>query len=393
MNAFERVALRATAPNVSALIDAVEKQREGANPARRAQYDSLLTTLENSGMASKVDRLEGMLKTDASFRGNLYRLALHNPAALERIAPQALQNPGNMKELVATAARPPRPVVAEAHTEARPAAPAHAASKPPRPHVESQAGARPAPVEVAAATDAPTTGEESAPPVVTQTAEEQSFGDKFKRLQGIEGYAGLVERIQANPRLQDMFGTMVNGGGDDPAAAEKMIDGILERAESNPKIFVELSRTIDEKPGVVSSIAENMANNPQAGLMALGMYSQFQQGGGLGQMERLFGPGALDGMIAGLMNMIGQFFGGSGGLMAMGNNGGDLLAQFGKIVGGLPETVKIDAMTGEAGSPARPGTETPVQLAQQREEQLRRDGQLQRPGMAAPAGPQPSGAG
>jgi hypothetical protein len=214
----------------------------------------------------------------------------------------------------------------------------------------------------------------------------------MERITQIDGYAELMQRINANPRLQDMFGAMMNGNGDDPAAADAALDGILAQAEKNPAIFRDLTKTIDEKPGVVSSIAENMANNPQAGLMALGMYSQFQQGGGLGQIERLFGPGALDGMISGLMNMIGQFFGGSGGLMAMGNNGGDLLAQFGKIVGGLPETTRIDPATGVAGDPARPGTETPVQLAQQREEQLRRDGQLQRPGVSAPAGPQPSGA-
>lgn len=388
MNNFQRMALRATAPNVSALIDAVEQQRAGSNPARKAQYDSLLSTLENSGMADKVDRLEEMLKTDAGFRGNLYKLALHNPAALERIAPQALQNPGNMKELVANAARPPRPASEAPATEARatPQAPRRATA----PKVESQARERTAPAEVAAAPAAnAATQQEAPPPVVTQTEQEQLLAGKIQKLQSIDGFQELRQRVEGNPRLKDMFDSMMNGGGDDPAASERTLDGILAQAEQNPKIFRDLIKTIDEKPGVVSSIAETMANDPKNGMMMIGMYSQFQQGLGK-SLDGLFGPGVLDGLIQGLIGMIGQFFGKSGGLMSMGNNGGDLLRQFGSIVGNTPPVTTIDADSGVASDPARPGTQTPAQLAMQREAEMRRTGQTQQPGMNAPA---PSGAG
>lgn len=199
----------------------------------------------------------------------------------------------------------------------------------------------------------------------------------------------MRQRVEGNPRLKDMFDSMMNGGGDDPAAAERTLDGILAQAEQNPNIFKDLVKTIDEKPGVVSSIAETMANDPKNGMMMIGMYSQFQQGFGK-SLDGMFGPGVLDGLIQGLIGMIGQFFGKSGGLMSMGNNGGDLLRQFGSIVGNTPPVTTIDADSGVASDPARPGTQTPAQLAMQREAEMRRTGQTQQPGMNAPA---PSGAG
>lgn len=399
--------LETAAPNTIRLKDEIVRQAAGAEGPRQQQYRALSATLNDAtdwnslpGNIGAIRQLEANLAGDPNFRGAVRNLAINNPAALNRIIPQILQNPDSMKQVVNSTAASLRPAEA-APTRAPAASPEPVRVVAAAPTVRSQrdsaapqrpaAGERPpAPVDVAASASA----SPSAPPASGAPTAAAPAGDilgKVEQLTGIDGYSELMARVEANPRLKDMFGAMLAGGGDDPAAAEATLDGILEQARQNPNIFRDLSRTIDEKPGMVSSIAESMANDPKNGMMMIGMYSQFHQGFGR-TLEGFLGAGALDGLIQGLMGMIGKLFGGSGGFMAMGNNGGDLLAQFGRLTGSTAPVTTVDAATGATGEPTRPGTETPAQLAQQREERLRREGQLQQQpgGMSAPA---PAGAG
>ncbi|MGZ9108305.1 MAG: hypothetical protein ACXW4B_05740 [Micavibrio sp.] len=391
-------------PNIDAFRAQVERmQSQGSTSGpMRAHYQALdrEITAQTSGMnllrnREAISAFERNLGSNG-FKRDLLSLA-DNPDVLRRILPQMIAQPDSMVQIVdraaAAAAPTQRPAqqqrpAAAAQTEAprRPAAPAADAPAAPPRRVQSQAS----PVAAAAEPAAPAPAETTAPEATAAPAAGGVLG-KMERLEQFDGYKELLGRIENNPRLNDMFGAMLTGGGGDPAAAEETLDGILSQAEQNPRIFRDLIQTIDEKPGMVSSIAESMANDPKNGMMMIGMYSQFHQGFGK-TLEGFLGAGAMDGLIQGLMGMIGKLFGGSGGFMAMGNNGGDLLAQFGRITGATAPVTTIDAATGTASDPARPGTQTqtPVQLAQQREAELRRTGQTQQPpGMAAPA---PSGA-
>ena len=313
---------------VASLKQTLDNQTSGANILRNA-----------SGIRS----FEALLQEDPQFKSDVRQLALQNPAAMERIVPQILRSPDDMKTLVANtlSANAPKPAAAAQQPAAQqPAAPsrpaAAAAPARPKPTIESAGGApsRPEPVAAAAATAGaakPETPAASAAPAAPATGGNllDEMADKMEQLAQIPGYNDLLDRVEGNPHLDDMFKTMLDPS-KDVEGGSKMLDEILERAGSTPEeraqstIFTDLVKTIDEKPGMVSSLASNFANDPKTGMMMIGMYSQFSQGFGK-FIDDLFGPGFLDGMLGTLMDYVGKLLGQSGGLMNMSNNGGGLL--------------------------------------------------------------------
>lgn len=343
------------APNATNLAREIEEEAR-KNPASRGQFDSLKQTLDQhtSGWnginnISGISQFEKLLANDPTFKQDVRRLALQNPAALEKIVPDLLKNPDGIKQLVTTtaAANAPR---ATAQAAAAPAAASTTQSTTPAaattPRRPAAARAEPAAVAAAPAAGTPAATAAATTPAPAQAAAPatpnpggnalDTFAQKMEQLKQVPGYEDLYQRVQGNPQLSAMFSTMMDPS-KDSSGADGLLDNILERAGKTPEerakstLLTDLVKTIDEKPGMVSSIASNFANDPKTGMMMIGMYSQFNQGFGK-MLDGLMGPGALDGMLTSLMAVVGKFLGQSGGLMNMSNNGGGLLKQ---VMGGL----------------------------------------------------------
>lgn len=384
------------APNATQLADEIEAEAR-KNPAQRAQLDSLKSALdrETSGMKLATNmggivKLDSLLGSDPAFKSNIRQLALNNPAALEKIIPQALANPSSMQQLVATTAAAQPGLKKTAPQAEAPAGAAPVIKSQVEPAVVVAGGKNPAP-EAAAEKPA------AAAPGKADTTQTQLQADLVE-LSKVPGFAELVDRAENNPQLKDMFSALTTGG--NPAEAQATVASILKRAGDTPEerlkstMFTDLVKTIDEKPGVVSSIASSFANDPKTGMMMVGMYSQFNQGFGK-MLDGIFGQGALDGIFQGIMQYVGKMLGQSGGLMSMSNNGGGLLNQALGALGATPAQVnQIDpangAVTSKTGAEFKADADKAAVAAVNGQtgplaEQQKRNGPNQAPGMQ-PAG-------
>lgn len=358
MDKLKGGALESMAPNTMALAREIEAQA-AKNPAQAQALESLTASLKaQSGNIRGISTLEDLLGRDAKFKGEVRALALQNPAALEKILPQALSNPTNMQGLVAQTAAAslgPRPAAAPVQQAAAPSAPA--AARPGAPKVESTAANKPAPAAVAAAPNVVPPMAAAAPaaatpnvapesPVAAPTAMAALSGmtdlQKMAELTEVPGYNDLMNRIEKNPDLGAMFDSLMSGTDKDPAARSKALDDILLQTRKNPDMLTDLVKTIDEKPGVVSSIAGMAANDPKMAMTALGMYSQFNQGFGK-MLDGLFGPGVLDKLLVSLMGSIAPMLSNSAAVMVTSNNGGSLTQKAMSILGGKPGEVNMVA--------------------------------------------------
>jgi hypothetical protein len=201
-----------------------------------------------------------------------------------------------------------------------------------------------------------------------------------------------MARIEQNDDLGAMFNSLMSGSEDDPQARSKALDDILMQTRKNPDMLTDLVKTIDEKPGVVSSIAGMAANDPKMAMTALGMYSQFNQGFGK-MLDGLFGPGVLDKLLVSLMGSIAPMLSNSNALMLTSNNGGGLTQTAMRLLSGTPNEVNIvspedGSLTTKTGAEFQQGaenrtTQTPDPLDPNRNRAVA--------AAAAPmAGPQPS---
>lgn len=338
--------MEAMAPNTMALAREISAKAE-QDPSKAQALQSLTAAMKaQAGNFSGVAALETLLGKDAAFKNDVRNLALQNPAALEKILPQALANPDGMKSLVAQ--------TAAASLAARPAAaaPTIQSAVAPKPQAAPQA----TPVGVLAQTPAaaPTPAAQSTPEPASAPAAESvvqpgaaapvatgmSDLQKMAELQKTPGYDDLMARIEKNDDLGAMFDSLMNGSKDDPQARSKALDDILRQTRKNPNMLTDLVKTIDEKPGVVSSIAGMAANDPKMAMTALGMYSQFNQGFGK-LLDGLFGPGVLDKLLVSLMGSVAPMLSNSNALMLTSNNGGSLTQKAMQILGGAPAEVNV----------------------------------------------------
>lgn len=414
------------APNATALAAEIDRESKN-NPEMRGQFDSLKQTLDHhtSGMNMMMNmggiaQFERLLKNDPAFKDNVRQLALQNPAALEQIVPAMLKKPGEMQQLVTATANANTPQQPQATATApQTAAPApSAAPQRSAPTIVSavapQAQPDPAPADAAPAAEAPQAAA-SAPAAAAPAAEISPLdilAGKTAQLAEIPGYGDLMERVANNPQLTDMFAGMAPADGD-ATDAIAVVDQILGRAGSTPEeraestLFTDLVKTIDEKPGMVSSIAANFSNDPKTGMMMVGMYSQFNQGFGkfLGDF---IGADFMDGILNSLMTYIGKMIGQSSALMNMSNNNGSLLGGLMNTLGVnnatpvsavSPENGEVTTQTAEAyQANAAAATPEAAALRQQREmeereqaQRLAQNGQNpeQNPGQS-PQGPAPA---
>jgi hypothetical protein len=338
--------MESVAPNTMALAREIDAQAAN-NPAQAQALASLTASMKaQSGNLRGIGALEELLGKDAQFKSEVRALALQNPAALEQILPQALGNPDNMKSLVAQTAAAnlgPKPATAPAATAP---APQQAAAR--QPSAAPQVQSAVAPAAPAAPQVAPI-GVMAAPPPAAPTANAAATGpstalsemndlQKMAELQETPGYDDLMARIEQNDDLGAMFSSLMSGSEGDPQARSKALDDILIQTRKNPDMLTDLVKTIDEKPGVVSSIAGMAANDPKMAMTALGMYSQFNQGFGK-MLDGLFGPGVLDKLLVGLMGSIAPMLSNSNALMLTSNNGGSLTQTAMRLLNGTPDEV------------------------------------------------------
>lgn len=365
-------------PNTMALAREIN-EKAAQDPSKAQALESLTAAMKaQSGNLTGISALETLLGKDAAFKSDVRNLALQNPAALEKILPQALGNPDGMKALVAQ--------TAAANLGTKPATAA--------PTIQSAVAPKPAtPIGVMAQTPA---AAEPAAPAAAAPAAPATTGmndiQKLAELQKTPGYDDLMARIQKNDDLGAMFDSLMNGSKDDPQARSKAIDDILTQTRKNPDMLTDLVKTIDEKPGVVSSIAGMAANDPKMAMTALGMYSQFSQGFGK-MLDGLFGPGVLDKLLVSLMGSVAPMLSNSSALMLTSNNGGSLTQKAMQILGGAPAEVNV--VSPENGAV---NTQTGAQFQQEAEKKtvatpnpVEQDKNRAVASAAAPmAGPQPS---
>lgn len=370
-------------PNTMALAREIN-EKAAQDPSKAQALESLTAAMKaQSGNLTGISALETLLGKDAAFKSDVRNLALQNPAALEKILPQALGNPDGMKALVAQTA------AANLGTKPATAAPTIQSAVAPKPATAPQA----TPIGVMAQTPA---AAEPAAPAAAAPAAPATTGmndiQKLAELQKTPGYDDLMARIQKNDDLGAMFDSLMNGSKDDPQARSKAIDDILTQTRKNPDMLTDLVKTIDEKPGVVSSIAGMAANDPKMAMTALGMYSQFSQGFGK-MLDGLFGPGVLDKLLVSLMGSVAPMLSNSSALMLTSNNGGSLTQKAMQILGGAPAEVNV--VSPENGAV---NTQTGAQFQQEAEKKtaatpnpVEQDKNRAVASAAAPmAGPQPS---
>lgn len=327
--------MEAMVPNTMALAREIN-EKAAQDPSKAQALESLTAAMKaQSGNLTGISALETLLGKDAAFKSDVRNLALQNPAALEKILPQALGNPDGMKALVAQTA------AANLATKPATAAPTIQSAVSPKPAQAPAAAPQATPIGVMAQTPA---AAEPAAPAAAAPAAPATTGmndiQKLAELQKTPGYDDLMARIQKNDDLGAMFDSLMNGSKDDPQARSKAIDDILEQTRKNPDMLTDLVKTIDEKPGVVSSIAGMAANDPKMAMTALGMYSQFSQGFGK-MLDGLFGPGVLDKLLVSLMGSVAPMLSNSSALMLTSNNGGSLTQKAMQILGGAPAEVNV----------------------------------------------------
>lgn len=381
-------AVKAIAPKTYELGEAINQKAARLPQDKKAEFESLNRSIQKmTGLTELPKNIPGIKAlennlNDPSFKANIEKIALNNPKALEQNLPKMMADPQNMKAFVSgEAAKIPAP--------AAPAAPAQSSAAPsnpaPAPKAETPSSTSPADVAatatngqaapaVSAETTAPAapaakaspkaapndsspvataaavasnTPSSSTPSAPSQNQEAENL-NKLERLTQVPGFNEFLAKVDSNPNLQQSFGALTGKGGD-PKDIGKTLDQAEAAAKNDPNFFNNLNKTIDKKPGMVSTIASSM------GMMGVGFYSTFSNSDNpflqiLGTlMEKIAGIGQFAGF--------GQFFdffkAGVGSGMdkpqaVMSNNGGNLSRQAQEEMKATPPVVvTVDEQTGQ----------------------------------------------
>lgn len=286
-----------------------------------------------------IGKVNDQLKNNPQLSENITKLMKLDPPSFEKALPGIFKNPDSTVDLINNALKTAQKNAPAAPAPLTVAAAAAAATSLPKPNLQTPskpAVAAAAPPAARTPSPEPVAGTSGATP---KPASGQTFADKMAALSGVEGFSDLKQRIDTNPHLQNMFKGLMSGSSSD-AERDAAIDGVLEQTKKDPKLLSNLVKTIDKKPGIVSSIASSFSGSPSAAMTTMGIYSSLSEGF-LGPMiDKFFGPGAFDKLFSTMMNFAGGNFSTSKNfLVGATNSGMATLDKAVKATGANPETI------------------------------------------------------
>lgn len=310
-------------------------------------------------------------------KANVEALLQRNPAGFESVLPQIFKDPAATSRLIgeqlaATSAAPaakqaekPKidPVSVAAAPAAKPAEPAG-----PRPEAPAASGGRaPAAPEAKhpaspASAPAATAAEAPAPATDGMTQFMEILGRQEQKTPGIiSDFSKFKTKMDANqvPAVSDAYRALLKSDGS-PEDQAKAMTALERQIQSNPKIFADINKTLDEKPGQAATLVSTIsgAGSAKGGFGALAAYSalsnsafgQSQFGKMLiGLIDGLFKPGGLGQMFSGFLGtMKGQFASSSATeQIVQSNNNGRQTQDLNAKAGVQPQTVRLQNQNGD----------------------------------------------
>lgn len=309
-------------------------------------------------------------------RRDVEALLERDPKGFETVLPQIFQNPDAtgalLKDQLAKAMpqRPAPPAVAPSPLAVAAAPAAPAAAKTPAP-AAAVAGSRPSPLAPA---PQPATPQQPAPVAAAQEPPKAApggggmrdfitfLGEQEAKTPGITAdFAKFQSKMESNqvPAVSDAYRALLGGTGD-PKEQDQTLNALKKQIQSNPKIFADINKTLDEKPGQAATLVSTIsgAGSAKGGFGALAAYSalsnsafgQSQFGKMLiGLIDGLFKPGGLGQMFSGFLGtMKGQFASSSATeQIVQSNNNGRQTQDLNAKAGVQPQTVKLQGPNGD----------------------------------------------
>lgn len=374
------------APNLAQIAEKMVVKK-GQNPALDSAGRKFTELADASGLAMvekgvTLARIDKQLDNPQT-RRDVEALLERNPKGFETVLPQIFKNPEATGTLIkdqlakAPPQRPAPPAVAPSPlavapsplaVAAAPAAPA--ATKAPVPAAAPAAGTRPSPLAPA---PQPAAVPPPAPVAAAQEAPKAApgggmrdfmlfLGEQEAKTPGITAdFAKFQNKMESNqvPAVSEAYRALLKGTGD-PREQDQALNALKKQIQSNPKIFADINKTLDEKPGQAATLVSTIsgAGSAKGGFGALAAYSalsnsafgQSQFGKMLiGLIDDLFKPGGLGQMFSGFLGtMKGQFASSSATeQIVQSNNNGRQTQDLNAKAGVQPQTVKLQNPNGD----------------------------------------------
>lgn len=118
-----------------------------------------------------------------------------------------------------------------------------------------------------------------------QTAEKldslaQADPKVFTKLNNIiaeKGFAEFAHKVSGNENLRAAFGDMLTDTSMSAGNSLKIINSLHEQVNENDDFFVTVNKAMDDHPGMVNTIAKDLANNPDGAFAQIQLYLQGQE--------------------------------------------------------------------------------------------------------------------
>lgn len=366
------------APNLAQIAEKMVVKK-GQNPALDSAGRKFTELADASGLAMvekgvTLARIDKQLDNPQT-RRDVEALLERNPKGFETVLPQIFKNPEATGTLIkdqlakAPPQKPAPPALAPSPLAVAAAPAAPAAAKTPAPAAPA-AGSRPSPLAPAPQPAAPP------PPAPVAAAQEPPkaapgggmrdfmifLGEQEAKTPGITAdFANFKSKMESNqvPAVSDAYRALLGGTGD-PKEQDQSLNALKKQIQSNPKIFADINKTLDEKPGQAATLVSTIsgAGSAKGGFGALAAYSalsnsafgQSQFGKMLiGLIDDLFKPGGLGQMFSGFLGtMKGQFASSSATeQIVQSNNNGRQTQDLNAKAGVQPQTVKLQNPNGD----------------------------------------------
>ncbi len=293
---------------------------KGQNPALDQAGDAFSAQASDWKNMAKLKDLNEQFRKNPQLAGKMEQLLKENPQAFEKHVSRMFANPDQTLTIVeeqlqakpATApVSAPTPAATPVELAATPAGSVDAkppfSSDPSDPRSPNYN-----PLAPRGRSDIPIPAEEFSPepkrrihPMfppaeIAELNQSLDSSAKFAEISKASGFDGLMERINKNPHLQDMFKGMTDG---DPQKSSEMIDTLHEQIKEDPDFLNKVNKTIDNTPpGTMSTVASLIANDTRSGFAAFGILNGLQNS----SMGSLLQNGMVMNLMGSVLPMIAQ---------------------------------------------------------------------------------------
>lgn len=354
------------APELAAFMEK-SMHRAAGNPALEAIGDSFAAEIRKN--PKQMNGINAALKADPDLAGRLQAAMEKDPQSFERSIPQIVAQPQNLSQIVATLEKS-SPAVAAKKPESQPAtapvagvlgATAQANNAAPKP---AQPPAAPPAADQGLAQRAINAAIPSAQAAgTTRPPAAQTTNDDLDTIINAKGFREFEANLQSNkvPAVTEAARALIGNGNADPEASAAGMKAIADQLRKDPDFLIKINKTMDEKPGVLSGIANDITafgGGAKGVLAGVAGYSQFSQSAfaqsSFGQMifqflEKLFTGGGLSGLVNGILGKAGMDFRvgtESQNIHVLSNNGGMGARQALAVVGSTPADVTVQDQNG-----------------------------------------------